>query len=232
MMVLFLIANRGAYQGYFQDDDLDNISWTPFTPLATFAREVVAPRLSPVNFRPAGHFYFRVLASVAGLRFPWYVAGIHALHFLNVWLLYLLMRRLAADRFTSGAGAVLFAFHMAVFDALLEADVRLRSAVRAVLAGGAAGLDAPALGAELCRLLAGLQIQGAGGDAAGGGAGRLRVLAGRAEVEAAHGFLRRLAGDGHSGACSSIPMSITTIRSGSPRPACGGRHASTLRRFC
>jgi hypothetical protein len=117
MMLLFLIANRGAYEGYFQNDDLDNISWTPFTPLATYAREVVSPRLSPVNFRPVGHFYFRVLASVAGLRFPWYVAGIHALHFVNVWLLYLLMRRVAADRFTSGAAALFFAFHMALFDA-------------------------------------------------------------------------------------------------------------------
>ena len=116
MMVLFLIANRGAYEGYFQDDELDNLAWTPFTPLATYARELVSPRLSPMNFRPVGHFYFRVLASVAGLRFPWYVAGIHALHLLNVWLLYLLMRRLAADRFTSAAAALFFAFHMALFD--------------------------------------------------------------------------------------------------------------------
>jgi hypothetical protein len=117
MMVLFFIANRGAYQGYFQDDEMDNISWTPFTPLATYAREAVSPRLSPMNFRPVGHLYFRLLASTAGLRFPWYVAGIHLLHFANVWLLYLLMRRLAADRFTAGAAAVFFAFHMAVFDA-------------------------------------------------------------------------------------------------------------------
>jgi hypothetical protein len=117
MMILFLIANRGAYEGYFQDDELDNLAWTPFTPLATYARELVSPRLSPMNFRPVGHFYFRALVSMAGLRFPWYVAGIHALHFLNVWLLYLLMRRLAADRFTSAAAALFFVFHMALFDA-------------------------------------------------------------------------------------------------------------------
>jgi hypothetical protein len=28
LAVLFLIANRGAYKGYFSGDDLDNISWT------------------------------------------------------------------------------------------------------------------------------------------------------------------------------------------------------------
>lgn len=117
LMVLFLIANRGAYEGYFQDDELDNLSWTPYTSLGTYAREAVSPRLSTVNFRPVGHFYFRVLSSIAGLRFPWYVAGVHLLHFANVWLLYLLLGRLSADRFTAGAAAVFFAFHMAVFDA-------------------------------------------------------------------------------------------------------------------
>jgi len=117
MMVLFLIANRGAYEGYFQDDELDNLAWTPYTPLATFAREALSPRLSPVNFRPVGHMYFRVLGAAAGLRFPWYVAGIHVLHFVNLWLLYLLARRMEADRVTSAAAAVFFAFHMALFDA-------------------------------------------------------------------------------------------------------------------
>jgi hypothetical protein len=117
MMVLFLIANRGAYEGYFQDDELDTLAWTPFTPLATFARDALSPRLSPVNFRPVGHMYFRVLGAAAGLRFPWYVAGIHVLHFVNLWLLYLLARRMEADRVTSAAAAVFFAFHMALFDA-------------------------------------------------------------------------------------------------------------------
>src|SRR5438309_947254 len=27
---LFLVANRGAYQGYFSDDDLSNLSWPTF----------------------------------------------------------------------------------------------------------------------------------------------------------------------------------------------------------
>ncbi|MCE5306983.1 MAG: hypothetical protein LLG20_05030 [Acidobacteriales bacterium] len=117
MMILFLIANRGAYEGYFQDDELDNLAWTPYTSLGTFAREALSPQLSPVNFRPVGHMYFRVLSAAAGLRFTWYVAGIHALHFMNVWLLYLLARRLEADRVTSAAAAIFFAFHMALFDA-------------------------------------------------------------------------------------------------------------------
>jgi len=116
MMILFLIANRGAYKSYFQDDELDNISWTPFTPLSVYAREAISPMLSPVNFRPVGHLYFRILADAADLKFPWYVAGVHLLHFVNVWLLYMLIRRMGADGFTASAVAAFFAFHMAVFD--------------------------------------------------------------------------------------------------------------------
>ncbi len=116
LIILFLIANRGAYKSYFQDDELDNISWTPYTPLAIYAREAVSPLLSAVNFRPVGHLYFRILAGVAGLKFPWYVAGVHLLHFVNVLLFYMLIRRLDTDRFTAGAATAFFAFHVAVFD--------------------------------------------------------------------------------------------------------------------
>ena len=30
LAALFLIVNRGAYAGYFQDDEIDNLSWAPY----------------------------------------------------------------------------------------------------------------------------------------------------------------------------------------------------------
>ena len=44
MALLFLIANRGAYKGYFQDDELDNISWAPDVPKMEFLTGVLTPR--------------------------------------------------------------------------------------------------------------------------------------------------------------------------------------------
>jgi hypothetical protein len=113
---LFLIANRGAYQGYFQDDEIDNLAWAPRVPPAGYARALLAPVYYPENFRPAAHFYFYLTGNAFGLDFPKYLILIHATHLLNVLLLWLLLRRLGADVFGASAGALFFAFHMAVFD--------------------------------------------------------------------------------------------------------------------
>lgn len=118
MAVLFVIANRGAYEGYFADDELDNLSWAPQVPLSDFARALVSPRFQPGNFRPAGHLYFHFAGPAFGMNFSRYVIPIHALHLLNVWLLWLLIRRTGGSPFAASAGALLFAFHMAVFDVL------------------------------------------------------------------------------------------------------------------
>jgi hypothetical protein len=52
MALLFFIANRGAYDGFFQGDELDNIGWTPQVPISTFARDLVSPIYNGRNFRP------------------------------------------------------------------------------------------------------------------------------------------------------------------------------------
>ena len=65
MAALFLIANRGAYKGYFQDDELDNISWAPTLSAGTFAEGLLTPKFLSGNFRPTGHFYFAVMAGVS-----------------------------------------------------------------------------------------------------------------------------------------------------------------------
>ena len=116
MATLFLVANRGAYQGYFQDDELDNISWTPYVPLSEFAKTLVTPRYLNQNFRPVGHSYFHFMGGHFDLDFPKYLVPIHLLHFLNVCLIWFLLRGVGASPLAACAGSLFFAFHMAVFD--------------------------------------------------------------------------------------------------------------------
>ena len=115
-IALFLIANRGAYSGYFDDDSLDNLGLSRELSAADFTTGLLTPHFYSNNFRPVGHLYFRILGQAAGLRFPPYIFVLHAIHLLNVCLLYLLLRRLGLEMFAASAGALLFAFHMAVFD--------------------------------------------------------------------------------------------------------------------
>ena len=116
MALLFFIANRGAYQGYFGGDELDSLSWTPRTPVAAFAEDLVNPVYNARNFRPVGHFYLRIMSRAYGLDFPKYLLPLHLLHLFNVWLLWMVLRNLGASPFAASAGGLFFAFHMAVFD--------------------------------------------------------------------------------------------------------------------
>jgi len=118
LAALFLAMNRDAYRGYFRDDEIDNLSWAPHVGAADFLKAVVTPRFFENNFRPVGHFYFHAAEAFFGLEFPGYVAVIHALHLLNVWLLWLLARRLGASSLAAGSACAFFGFHMALFDAV------------------------------------------------------------------------------------------------------------------
>jgi hypothetical protein len=113
---LFLIVNRDAYRGYFQDDEIDNLSWTPYLSPLDFLKGAATPQFQPNNFRPVGHYYFHAVEEMAGLDFPVYVAVIHCFHLLNVWLLWLVARRLGATSVAAGAACVIFGLHMALFD--------------------------------------------------------------------------------------------------------------------
>jgi hypothetical protein len=117
IVVLFLVANRGAYEGFFSGDDLDNLYWTRHAQALDFLQGILTPLYSEVNFRPVGHFYFWALGRLAGLNFPFYVAALQALHLLATALLFLTARRLGAARRDALAGALFFVFHMALFDA-------------------------------------------------------------------------------------------------------------------
>ena len=113
---LFLIANRAAYKGYFQDDELNNIAWTRDIPAIDYAKAVVTPRFFANNFRPVGHFYFRQMSRLYGLDFPRYLPVLHLAHLLNVWLVWLIARRLGIAALPASLGTFFFAFHMAAFD--------------------------------------------------------------------------------------------------------------------
>jgi hypothetical protein len=117
LISLFLTVNAGAYRGYFQSDEADNIGWTPLGRKVDYLKALVSPRFQVNNFRPVGHFYFREASNYFGLDFWKYVALIHLFHFLNIWLIWVLARRLGAPTLAAAAGCLLFAFHMALFDA-------------------------------------------------------------------------------------------------------------------
>jgi hypothetical protein len=112
----FLILNRAAYKGYFQDDEFDNILTTREIQPAEWVSWFFTPRLSKENFRPAGHLYFYAMNRVAGLRFPSYVTPLHVLHLVNTLLLWLFLRRLQINPFASAAGAAFFALNVSALD--------------------------------------------------------------------------------------------------------------------
>src|SRR6266849_6508006 len=113
---LFLIANRAAYRGYFQDDELNNMSWTRDIPVNGYVKAIVSPRFFNNNFRPVGHFYYRQMSLWYGLDFPKYLPLMHLAHILNIWLVWLLARRLGLSLVAASIGTALFVFHLAVFE--------------------------------------------------------------------------------------------------------------------
>ena len=113
---LFLVANRGAYRGYFIDAELDNLAFTSQLDPLDVLQGLALPRFYTNNFRPVGHFFFYALGQTAGLRFPQYIGVLHCLHIANIILLWLVLRRLSLPALASAAGVLLFAFHMATFD--------------------------------------------------------------------------------------------------------------------
>jgi hypothetical protein len=114
---LFLLLNRPAYKGYFQDDELDTLAWAPRVPASSYLQGALTPRFFPNNFRPVGHFYFFAAGRLFDLNFPGYVAVLQFFHLFNVWLLWLLARRLGSPRPAALLACVFFAFHMALFEA-------------------------------------------------------------------------------------------------------------------
>lgn len=113
---LFLVANRAAYKGYFSDDDLDNLANGRGIQASVYLEELLTPKRSEWNFRPAAHIYYHWMDRLAGMKFPPYVGVVQAIHLVNVVLVWLILRRLRFGEFASSAGALFFGFHVATFD--------------------------------------------------------------------------------------------------------------------
>jgi hypothetical protein len=117
ILILFLIANRGAFEGYFSDDDLDNLSWATVAGIDSFAKELLTPVFSITNTRPTGGLYYRWAGGAFGWKFEYFLVPLFLLHWLNCGLLYWIARRKGAGEFASLAAALFFLFHSGLLEA-------------------------------------------------------------------------------------------------------------------
>ncbi len=118
LCLLFLILNKGAYRGYFQDDEFDNLSWGTQLPFSGWFEGLITPKFLENNFRPVGHALFIFGGRTFGLNFPPYVAVIQSLHLLTGLLVLLLARRLEVSWTGAFAATAFFLLNAAVFDAV------------------------------------------------------------------------------------------------------------------
>jgi hypothetical protein len=116
-VIAFVALNYRVYDGYFQDDELDNLAWAPSTPLHDYAVAFLKPTFDTANFRPVGHIYFTLMGRAFGLDFPPYMTPILAIHLLNALLLFLLLRKLGIEQWSALAGTAFFALSATAFDA-------------------------------------------------------------------------------------------------------------------
>ena len=114
--VLFFFANRGAYKGFFSDDDLDNLTWPTFVSNSVYLQGLATLKFDGKNFRPIGDLYYRYLFRASHLNFPPYVAALQLIHALNVILLFLILRHLNLSRIAAVAGTLFYSFHAAVLE--------------------------------------------------------------------------------------------------------------------
>ncbi len=117
LVVAFWALNSRAYDGYFQDDELDNISWAPNVRLGAFALDVVKPVFDSSNFRPVGHGYFVAMARGVWLDFPPYMTPLFVAHLLNGLLLFLILRRLGIGAWAAMGGTAFFVLSGSAMDA-------------------------------------------------------------------------------------------------------------------
>ncbi|MGA7235947.1 MAG: hypothetical protein WBY44_09720, partial [Bryobacteraceae bacterium] len=116
LAIAFGFLFHGAYRGYFQDDEIDTLSWAPDLPSVEYAKALITPRYLENNFRPVGHWYFHEFGKLFGLSFSPYVVSLQVFHLLNTWLFWLICRRLGVPEIGAFAGAMFFALHPAIFE--------------------------------------------------------------------------------------------------------------------
>jgi len=114
-LVLFSLANRGAYKSYFQADSIDNLALAQSLGARDLLQPLLVPKVFFNNFRPVGMLFFKLMGQWFGLWFPPYVAALQLLHILNAVLVVWLLRRLKLPLAAACVGALFFAVHMALF---------------------------------------------------------------------------------------------------------------------
>ena len=114
--VFFFVSNRGAYKGYFDGDDLDNLNMTDGVSVDLLVNKFLSPKLDQSNFRPVGHAFFRYFGRSAGLNYGRYIVFIQAAHLVNVLLAWLVLRALGFSVWNAAFGTLFFAFNMGTFE--------------------------------------------------------------------------------------------------------------------
>jgi len=117
IVIAFLFLNHRAYDGFFQDDELDNLSWAPLLPAGDFLAGLLRPMFAIDNFRPAASLYFALMGKSFGLDFAPYMTPIFGFHLFNGLLTWLLMRKLQIEQWCAIAGAAFFVLSAAALDA-------------------------------------------------------------------------------------------------------------------
>ncbi len=117
VVLIFVIANRAAFEGYFSGDDLDNLSWATIAGVDTFYKELLTPVFSATNTRPTGALFYRLTGVAFGLDFPRYIPILFALHLANAALLFWLLRRKQIAEPPACAATLIFLCHPALLEA-------------------------------------------------------------------------------------------------------------------
>jgi len=112
----FIILNLRAYDGFFQDDEIDTLSWSPSRHLSEYVIAFLKPTFDVSNFRPVGHIYYLLMGRAFGLDFPPYVTPLFVIHLLNAALLFLLLRRISIGQWAALAGTAFFTLSASAFD--------------------------------------------------------------------------------------------------------------------
>jgi hypothetical protein len=115
--LIFIALNHSAYDGFFQDDELDNLSWAPSVTVPEFAVAFVKPLFYVNNFRPAGHLYFAVMGRLFGEDYPPWMTPVFALHLVNGLLIFALARKMSIGVWHALAGVAFFIWSSGAFDA-------------------------------------------------------------------------------------------------------------------
>src|SRR5436190_15084482 len=97
VLLLALIPNFDASRGFFEDDDLDTLTWARFVPLKDLIRNIPTLKYPGEHSRPVGFLFYGILTRQVGLDYPPYVIALEAIHALNIGLLWLLLRKLGLD---------------------------------------------------------------------------------------------------------------------------------------